>query len=69
MKLPQRVLRAIHALPDTFTGSLTVHASGKGVYTIEVRHQQRFTASDDQLVDFSTELPLRDSGERTRPRR
>lgn len=56
MKLPQRALRSILLLPDDFVGSLTVHSNGKGVYTIEVRHQQRFMAGDDQLVDFSPEL-------------
>jgi hypothetical protein len=69
VKLPQRALRAIAVLPDDFCGSLSLHVNGRGVYTVEIRHQQRFTANDDQLVDF-TELPLRDSLERnTRPRR
>jgi hypothetical protein len=70
VKLPQRALRSILLLPDDFTGSLTVYSNGRGVYTIEIRHQQRFAAHDDQLVDFTAEMHPGGSLEmKNRPRR
>jgi hypothetical protein len=44
-------------------------SNGHGVYSIEIRHQERFNVKEDQLVDFTNEMHPGGALDLKRPRR
>lgn len=53
MRLPRGVLRTLLCLPDSFTGSVAIHANGNGVYQVEIRHVQRYPSRPEELIDLA----------------
>jgi hypothetical protein len=56
MKLPKKTLRAIMLLPDDFCGEVRFCSNGHGSFILEVKHQQRFVAKGEEMIDLTPDM-------------
>jgi hypothetical protein len=69
MKLPTRAMRTLLLLPENFCGSVIFHKSASGLFSVEVRHQERYTPTTDDMIDLSHTMQAGGPLERKPPRR